>query len=124
MALSQKTTLDYATEQILDLASVQVQPHMLLHFPPSAACSQFESTTRASHTIGHSIISASTFTDEKRSHKELCAKKDTQITKNSRNLCHLSPIILLITSHCEGLPLSTGSLIIQCICPHFPQPNQ
>lgn len=52
------------------------------------------------------------------------AQNSMQIRKNSRNLCHLSPIILLITSHCERLPLSTGSLIIHCICPHFPQSNQ
>lgn len=52
------------------------------------------------------------------------AQSDMQIRKNSRYLCHLSPIILLITSHCERLALSTGSLIIHCICPHFPQSNQ
>lgn len=52
------------------------------------------------------------------------AQNGMQVRKNSRNLCHLPPIILLITSHCERLPLSTGSLIICCICPHFPQCNQ
>ena len=53
---------------------VQVHATHAASLPSSAARSQFESTAQASHTVGHSIISDSTFTDEKRSHKELCAK--------------------------------------------------
>lgn len=54
--------------------SIQVHATHAASLPPVAAHSQFESTTQASHTVGHSIISDSTFTDEKRSHKELCTK--------------------------------------------------
>ena len=73
-ALVEKITLDYSTKQILNLASVQVQATHAASLPSSAARSQFESAAQASHTVGHSIISVSTSTDEKRSHKELRAK--------------------------------------------------
>lgn len=120
LALGWGKTLDYYSEQILDPWSVQVPAAHAASLPPAAARSQFESTA-ASLTVGHSIISSSTFTDGK---KEVIKNSDMQIRKNSRNVRHLSPIILLITSQCEGLPLSTGSLIIVCICPHFSQSNQ
>lgn len=52
-----------STKQILHLTSAQV------HATHAASRSQCESTTRASHTVGHSIITDST--EEERSHKEL-----------------------------------------------------
>lgn len=61
-------------KQISDLASVQVHTTHAVLLPSLAARTQFESATQASHAVGHSIISDSPFTDEKRSHKELCAK--------------------------------------------------
>lgn len=53
-------------KQISDLASVQVHTTHAVLLPSLAARTQFESATRASHAVGHSIISDSPFTDEKR----------------------------------------------------------
>lgn len=57
-------------KQILDLFSVFLRVHRC-NAAHCCCCwfwcfSQFESTSQASHTVGHSIISASTFTDEKK----------------------------------------------------------
>lgn len=55
-------------DKYLILQVYRCKQHMLLHFPlPLHALS-------LSHTVGHSVIRDSTFTDEKRSHKELGAK--------------------------------------------------
>lgn len=90
----------------------------------SQARTQFETTTQTRHAVGHGIISVSTLAMKKKKVIKNLVQNDMQIEQNSRNLCHLSPIILLITSHCGGLLPSAEALIIQCICPHFPKPNQ